>query len=132
MTLDVGLESLDKRTGPLDQKLVVSLEAGELGFLIDVVQKIYLFTGTVLDLYEDARLQGPQLLLFERLINEALIDAESNPISWNQFTGFLFQPGNRKEQTLIFRDEVITKLNSLIFLTRQAHESNRSLFFFGD
>lgn len=132
MALDVGLESLDKRTGPLDRKLVVTLEAGELGFLVYIVQKIYLFTGAVLDLYDDARLQGPQLLLFESLLNKALADAELKPMHWNEFTGFREQPGNRRNQAVLSKVEVVGKINSLLFLSRQAYESNRTLYFFGD
>ena len=132
MALDIGLESIEGGTDPLDRTLIVSLEAGEMAFLYDPFQTFFAKTGLVIEPYEDTRISGENLKIFERLLLETMRVVESRPEQWEEFTELQYHPQEVKIYTTLFRSGLLQKLNGLVELTRAANTAQRVLFFYGD
>ena len=132
MALDIGLESIEEGSDPLDRTRIVSLEAGEMAFLYEPFQTFFAKTGLVIEPYEDTRISGEDLKIFERLLLETMRVVESRPDQWEEFTELQYHPQEVKIFTTLFRSELLQKLSGLLELTRTAIAAQRVLFFYGD
>ncbi|QDT27333.1 hypothetical protein Enr10x_26500 [Gimesia panareensis] len=132
MALDIGLELTEGGTDPLDRSQVVSLEAGEMAFLYEPFQAFQNQTGLVILPFEDTRVTGEYLKIFERLLLETMRVVESSPNQWEEFTELQYHPQEVEIYTTLFRSELQQKLNGLVELTRAAIAAQRVLFFYGD
>lgn len=132
MALDIGLESTEGGTDPLDRSQEVSLEAGEMAFLYEPFQAFLAKTGLVILPFEDTRVTGEDLKIFERLLLETMRVVNSRPEQWEEFTEVQYHPQKMKIFTTLFRSELLQKLNGLVELTRTVITAQRVLFFYGD
>lgn len=132
MALDIGLESTEGGTDPLDRGLVVSLEPGEMAFLYETFQTFHARTELVILPFEDTRVSGEDLKTFERLLLETMPVVESRPDQWDEFTEVQYHPQEVKVYSTLCRSELLQKLSRLVELTRTAMARQRVLFFYGD
>jgi len=138
MALDIGLESTTGTDDPLDRKLVVSLEEGELAFMFEAIEEFRLQTGIEIIQYDDVRLQEEQLRLFEQLLIKIIDEVKRKPNQWEELFAFEMPSPSQKRQkpreyyAALFKSEFLKKLKNLLQLTREAYDYQRVLFFFGD
>ena len=132
MALDVGVYAGSNSKDPLQRDLVVGLEDGELAFLYDVFEDIKAKTGVEIVPWDDARLEGGQLDLFDNHLMERIAVVEEKDAHWDEYVGFQVKPNKKKIYAAMNKLEVMKKLNNLRELIRKAKEEGSVLFFFGD
>lgn len=131
MALDVGIYAGSGSQDPLERNLVVSLEDGDTAFLFEAFEDIKNKTGIEIVPWDDARLEGSQLALFDAHLVERISAANKKLKTWEEYVGFQVKP-KKKLYVRMVKSEVLKKLNNLRKLIKIAVEKQGVLFFFGD
>jgi hypothetical protein len=131
MVLDIGIKSKSSNKYEIDRSFIVSLEDSEFSLLLDAFDEIMAKCGVEIDQYDDAVLQGGQLILLRDLISNVIEEVKLKPKEWDEYIGFQLKP-KKKLYRKMNKKAVLAKLNKFIKLIETANIENRSLIFIGD
>lgn len=131
MALDVGIYAGSNSKYPLKRDLVVGLEYGDTAFLFEVFEDIKNKTGVEIVPWDDARLEGGQLSLFDGHLIERISVVNQKNDTWEEYVGFQVKP-KKKLYAPMVKTDTLKKLNNLRELINLAKENQSVLFFFGD
>ncbi len=131
MALDVGIYAGSNSKDPLKRDLVVGLKDGDTAFLFEVFEDIKNKAGVEIVPWDDARLEGGQLLLLESHLVERISVVHQKENTWEEYIGFQVKPKKKLYATMV-KSDVLKKLNDLRKLISIAKENQGVLFFFGD
>jgi hypothetical protein len=134
MSLDVGV-GRGRQLSPDPNEPVLHVELPEYEFMYPWFERLHALTGTMIDLYGDARFEGQALDSLAETIAEIRHELESKPRSWENVVAeatYPNQPQRRPENIKVQRAPLAELLDRWQEIIARARETGRPVVCFGD
>jgi hypothetical protein len=134
MALDIGI-GLARQLHPDPSEPVVHVELAEYEFMYPWFERLHAQTGEMIDLYGDARFDGPALDSLSTTVAMIRSEVESQPRSWRKTIAqatYPNRPGHPVEDIQVHQGPLLELVIRWQAVIDRARETGRPVVCFGD